>query len=126
MAEFEPFNPKKHKPVQTVGQNYATEYTATSKSPKDNKFWNTPTIWFNKKTGKSAFFTGKKAWNTATSFEKSSGKKFPRYSTEAEAINAAKTRSKKGGATKTPLARNKGGKISKYYSDGGNVITGRD
>tara|TARA_A100001035_G_C27390483_1_gene324056 strand:- start:19 stop:243 length:225 start_codon:yes stop_codon:yes gene_type:complete len=25
-----------------------------------------------------------------------------------------------------PITRQKGGKISKYYSDGGNVITGRD
>ena len=59
MANFIPFDPKKHKPVDAVslglpgakpGQN-ATEFLASEKSPEGGG-WNIPTIWFNEETGK--------------------------------------------------------------------------
>ena len=31
---LEPFDPKKHKPIRTVGNRYATEYLASEKSPE--------------------------------------------------------------------------------------------
>ena len=106
MGNLEPFNPRKHKPVQTVGASRATEYLVTEKSP-EGKAWNIPTIWFNKKTNKPTYLKGDKAWNEAVSYEKSSGKKFPRFKTIAAGVTAAKNRSKAGGASNKTLVKKK-------------------
>ena len=102
MADLIPFDPKKHKPIKTVGGKNATEYLASEESP-EGKAWNIPQIWFDSKTGKPKFLKGDKAWDEAKSYEDRTGKKFPRYKTINDAVNAAKTRSKKGGATKKSL-----------------------
>ena len=78
MARLEPFDPKKHKPIRTVGDRYATEYLASEDAP-DNGAWNIPTIWFNTETKEPVFLKGDKAWNTAFEYEKETGKKFPRF-----------------------------------------------
>ena len=49
MSDLIPFDPKQHKPIQTVGNRYATEYLASEKSP-EGKAWNIPQIWFDPKT----------------------------------------------------------------------------
>jgi len=102
MADLIPFDPKKHKPIKTVGGRSATEYLASEQSP-EGKAWNIPTIWFNSETKEPKFLKGDKAWDEAKSFEDRTGKKFPRYNTIQLAVEAAKARSKKGGATKKSL-----------------------
>ena len=104
MADLIPFDPKKHKPISTVGGRSATEYLASEQSP-EGKAWNIPTIWFDSKTDKPKLLTGDKAWNAAKNFEDKTGKKFPRFETIALAVEAAKARSKKGGASKKSLLK---------------------
>ncbi len=104
MADLIPFDPKKHKPIKTVGNNYATEYLASEKSP-EGKAWNIPQIWFDSKTNKAKLLTGDSAWNAAKDFEDRTGKKFPRFETIELAVKAAEARSKKGGATKKSLLK---------------------
>ena len=103
MPNLVPFDPKKHKPVETVGGSKATEYLASERSP-EGRAWNIPQIWFEEKTGKARFLSGDRAWNAAEDYEKSTGRKFPRYDTIKDAVSAAKARSKGGGASKNPLA----------------------
>ena len=112
MAElkFEPFNPKKHKPIQTVGRNYATEYTTSAKAP-DGKVFTFPQIWFDVKTGESRYFGRDKGRAKALEYEKLTGKKFPRHDSFEEADEAAAKRSKTGGASKQLLAMHHGGKV---------------
>ncbi len=104
MSDLIPFDPKQHKPIQTVGNRYATEYLASEKSP-EGKAWNIPQIWFDPKTKQAKFLKGDKAWNAAKAFEGRTGRKFPRFNTIELAVKAAKARSKKGGATKKSLLR---------------------
>ena len=115
MANFIPFDPKKHKPVDAVslglpgakpGQN-ATEFLASEKSPEGG-VWNIPTIWFNEETGKATYFKNiDRAWNEAKLYEERTGKKFPRFKTIPLAVAAAEGRSKRGGATKKELVTGK-------------------
>ena len=115
MANFIPFDPKKHKPVDAVslglpgakpGQK-ATEFLASEKAP-DGGAWNIPTIWFNEKTGEPTYFENiDTAWNKAKAYEERTGKKFPRFETLPLAVAAAKGRSKRGGATKEELVTGK-------------------
>jgi hypothetical protein len=111
MARLEPFDPKKHKPIRTVGDRYATEYLASEDAP-DNGAWNIPTIWFNTETKEPVFLEGDKAWNTAFEYEKETGKKFPRFKDKPTAVKAAEKRSDKGGASEKKLTRNEGGDVS--------------
>ena len=108
MARLEPFDPKKHKPIRTVGDRYATEYLASEDAP-DKGAWNIPTIWFNTETKEPVFLKGDKAWNTAFEYEKETGKKFPRFKDIPTAVKAAEKRSDKGGASEKKLTRNEGG-----------------
>ena len=117
MADLIPFDPKKHKPVKTVGGGSSTEYLASEQSPEGTA-WNIPTIWFDSATGKPKYLEGDKAWNEAESYEKRTGKKFPRYKTINDAVSAAKSRSKKGGATKGGLAQS----VPKDFAEGGEVM----
>jgi len=102
VTNLEPFNPKKHKPIQTVGSNYATEYLASEISPEGTA-WNIPTIWFNKETGEPTYLKGDKAWNTALEYENETGKRFPRFNSIEKAVKSAESRSKRGGASKNKL-----------------------
>ena len=113
MADFIPFDPKKHKPVNAVslglpnakeGMN-ATEYLASETSPEGG-VWNIPTVWFNKKTGEPVYFKNiDRAWNEAKAYEERTGKKFPRFKTIPLAVAAAEKRSKRGGATRKSLLK---------------------
>ena len=51
---MESFDPKKHKPIDTVGGMKATEYLASETSPEGTA-WNIPTIWFDKDTKEPVF-----------------------------------------------------------------------
>tara|TARA_R110000782_G_scaffold87942_1_gene170011 strand:- start:507 stop:833 length:327 start_codon:yes stop_codon:yes gene_type:complete len=108
MAEFEPFDPKKHKPIDLPGGQRATEYLASEESP-EGQAWNIPQVWFNVETGEPNFFKGDQAWNAAKNYEDKTGKKFPRYESISKAVEAAKDRSSSGGATKSSLM-NRGGR----------------
>ena len=105
---LEPFDPKKHKPIPTVGNRYATEYLASEKSP-EGKAWNIPTIWFDTETKEPVFLDGDKAWNASKKYEEETGKKFPRFKDIPTAVEAAEKRSNKGGASEKKLTMNKGG-----------------
>jgi hypothetical protein len=109
---IEPFDPKKHKPIDTVGGMKATEYLASETSPEGTA-WNIPTIWFDKDTKEPVFLGDKdtvdRAWNAAYRYEEETGIKFPRYKDIKEAETAAGNRSNKGGATKQKLGMAKGG-----------------
>ena len=123
MSELEPFDPKKHKPIDTVGGMKSTEYLASEESPEGTA-WNIPTIWFNKKTKKPVLRTGDDAWNTALEYEEETGKKFPRYKSIPEAVDAAKKRSSKGGATEKKLDMAEGGAVPmnnqmRMFAEGG-------
>lgn len=106
MAElrFEPFNPKKHKPIQTVGSGFATEYTTTAKAPGGGVF-TFPQIWFDTKSGESRFFRRDKGRAKALEYEKLTGKQFPRHDSFEKANKAAAKRSGKGGASQKQLAK---------------------
>ena len=130
---IEPFDPKKHEPIDTVGGMKATEYLASEPSP-EGKAWNIPTIWYDKKTKEPVFLGGKdnsdKAWNAAYRYEKETGIKFPRYKDIPSAVNAAINRSKDGGATKEKLGMAKGGSTMNrqmsMFEEGGIADDGMD
>tara|TARA_R100000951_G_C2487581_1_gene133442 strand:+ start:64 stop:387 length:324 start_codon:yes stop_codon:yes gene_type:complete len=102
MTDVIPFDPKKHKSIKIPGGKSATEYLASETSP-EGKAWNIPQIWFDSETGKPRLFTGDKAWDAAAAYERRTGKKFPRFNSIDEAVNAAKKRSSRGGASKKSL-----------------------
>jgi len=102
MGDLIPFDPKRHKPIRLPNGKEATEYLASETSPEGGG-WNIPTIWFDSETGKPNFLTGDKAWNMAASYEERTGKKFPRFKSIPEAVDAAKKRSRSGGATNKSL-----------------------
>jgi hypothetical protein len=108
MASLEPFDPKKHKPIDTVDGNKATEYTTTMESP-DGKVWNIPQIWFDEKTKEPKYLAGDKAWDAAAKYEERTKKKFPRFNSIKEGDTAAQERSNAGGATDKSLAYAEGG-----------------
>ncbi|MAO24223.1 MAG: hypothetical protein CMJ25_26015, partial [Phycisphaerae bacterium] len=130
---IEPFDPKKHEPIDTVGGMKATEYLASEPSP-EGKAWNIPTIWYDKKTKEPVFLGGKdnsdKAWNAAYRYEKETGIKFPRYKDIPSAVDAAINRSKDGGATKEKLGMAKGGSTMNrqmsMFEEGGIADDGMD
>jgi len=106
MANYEPFNPKKHKAIDLPGGGKATEYLASERSPEGGA-WNIPQIWFNVDTGEPSFFKGDRAWDAAKAYEDRTGKKFPRYDSIGDAVSAAKKRSSGGGASKIGLTSKK-------------------
>ena len=99
-----PFDPTKDKPIELPDGRIATEYTSTIEI--DGKFVNVPQIWF--LNGKPLFFDARdnrKLDMMVASYERGTGKKFPRFDTEDEAVGAAKSRSLAGGASKSLLAK---------------------
>lgn len=138
--KLEPYDPKKHKPVDTVGGSKATEYLASENSPEgivsgSKEFWNIPTIWYDEETKEPVFLGGEgneKAWRQAFIYEKETGKRFPRYKDSDSAVADAKKRSNKGGATNKSLGMAKGGitmmksKNNKLYEEGGLATDGVD
>tara|TARA_R110000787_G_scaffold59804_5_gene135611 strand:- start:392 stop:721 length:330 start_codon:yes stop_codon:yes gene_type:complete len=102
MAGLEPFNPKKHKPIDLPGGRKATEYLASETSP-EGKAWNIPQIWFNTKTGAPVFLKGDKAWSESKRYEEKTGFKFPRFETISKAVQKAELDSASGGASKKSL-----------------------
>ena len=136
----EPFDPKKHKPIDTVGGSKATEYLASELSPEgrlgeSGEFWNIPTIWYDRETKEPVFLGGEgneRAWRQAYIYEKETGIKFPRYDSGDSAVSNAQQRSNKGGATKQSLGMAKGGltmmesKKNKLYEEGGLATDGVD
>jgi len=102
MGDLIPFDPNKHKPIKLPGNRGATEYLVSETSPEGTA-WNIPTIWFDSESNKPKLLTGDKAWNAAAAYEKRSGKKFPRFDSIDIAVEAAKSRSSKGGASKKSL-----------------------
>ena len=104
MSELIPFDPKKHKPIVAPNGMKTTERLASEESP-DGKVWNIPTVWFDSETGKPRLLPLNKALSAAASYESRTGKAFPRFDNIESAVNAAKARSKKGGATSKSLIK---------------------
>lgn len=93
---MEPFDPKKHKPIELPNGGMATEYTATERSP-DGKWWNIPQIWFNP-AGNPTYPA--RYQNIAEAYEKKKGEQvFQRFDSQEEAVSAAQGRSDSGGGT---------------------------
>ena len=106
-----PFDPAIHTP-QDVGLgepgSVSTEYIATVDAP-DGSVMLIPTIWWDAEGNPKLFKREDtdKAIELAIDYEKSTGKQFPRFpaGAYAEADDYAISRSKAGGASQTPLAR---------------------
>lgn len=99
---LEPFDPKKHKPTDIGLGGPSTEVSITENSP-DGRVWNIPSLWWTKE-GKPMLLPPDQAVKVADEYERLSGKRFPRFSDIDTAVDAAKARSKKGGATFRTLA----------------------
>lgn len=100
---LEPFDPKKHK-MRDVGRGgMSTELLATEYAP-DGSVWNIPTLWWGKDGSPVMIDRIEDAVKLADEYERTTGKKFPRFKTIDEGIGAAKKRSKKGGASREYLA----------------------
>lgn len=106
-----PFDPAIHTP-QDVGLgepgSVSTEYIATVDAP-DGSVMLIPTIWWDAEGNPKLFEREDtdKAIELAIDYEQSTGKQFPRFpaGAYAEADDYAISRSKAGGASQTPLAR---------------------
>ena len=106
-----PFDPAIHTP-QDVGLgepgSVSTEYIATVDAP-DGSVMLIPTIWWDAEGNPKLFEREDtdKAIELAIDYEQSTGKQFPRFpaGAYAEADDYAISRSRAGGASQTPLAR---------------------
>ena len=119
---LEPFDPNKHKPIQTIGDMWSTEYLITDKSP-EGKIWNIPSIWFHTKTKDSKFLDRETANLIAAMYEKNTKIKFPRFKTIKDAEKAAQKRSNSGGAKDNKLGKviNMDNQTVKAFAIGGEV-----
>ena len=102
MSDLIPFDAKKHKPIVAPNGMKTTERLASEESP-DGKVWNIPTVWFDSETGKPKLLPLNQALSAAASYESRTGKTFPRFDNIKSAVEAAKARSKRGGATSKSL-----------------------
>lgn len=100
---LEPFDPKKHKPVDVGRGGPSTELLATEYAP-DGTIWNIPTLWWSKDGKPVPIDRIEDAVKVADEYERLTGKRFPRFDSIDAGIAAAKKRSKKGGATGNYLA----------------------
>lgn len=99
---LEPFDPKKHKPHDVGHGGPSTELLATEYGP-DGMVWNIPTMWWTKE-GKPMVLPLPDAMRLAEEYEIKTKKKFPRFRSIDDGVNAAKGRSAQGGATRSYLA----------------------
>jgi hypothetical protein len=106
MGNLVPFNSNKHKPLDVGNGVKMTEFLMTERSPEGTA-WNIPSVWFDDDTGKPVRLRGDDAWNEALRYEKRTGNKFPRFKDLDSGIEAAKSRSDSGGATKESLVGRK-------------------
>ena len=102
MSDLIPFDPKKHKPIVAPNGMRTTERLISEGSP-DGKVWNIPTVWFDSETGKPKLLPLDKALSAAVAYESSTGKSFPRFDSIESAVESAKARSERGGATSKSL-----------------------
>jgi hypothetical protein len=86
------------------GDYQMTEYTMTIKDPS-GKFVLVPSIYMNQNNKPVRFTNESQALKAAMDYEKSSGKKFPRFTTPEEAGKFAQKRSRSGGVKTGPLAK---------------------
>jgi len=99
---LEPFDPKKHKPKDIGKGGLTTEYLITEYD-SDGQVWNIPSVWWDDE-GNPLEMKPELAQQLAADHEKQTGKRFPRFKSLGDGVAAAKKRSKRGGATKEPLA----------------------
>ena len=105
-ASLIPFDSKLHKPQDLGLGGLSTEYTATVDAP-DGSVFLIPTIWWDSEGKPTYIKDTDKAAALALEYEKTTGKQFPRFPAGAykEADKYAADRSKAGGASVSPLAR---------------------
>jgi|TARA_R110000796_G_scaffold76589_13_gene171255 hypothetical protein len=96
-----PFDPKRDKPIPTVGSSKATEYLGHHKLA-DGEWVVYPTIWFDRED-KPRLLNERSSIMMLKMIEVNTDYKFPRFEVEAKALSYAKNRSKGGGATKKSL-----------------------
>lgn len=102
--DLRPFDPSKDKPIQTVGQNYATEYLKTVVDPMSGKWMLVPSIWFKEDGSPTLVSDDDEAAYTAAYYSMTTGATFPTFSSREDADRWASGRSQSGGATKGLLA----------------------
>ena len=103
--DLRPFDPSIDKPIQTVGQNYATEYVKTVVDPMSGKWMLVPSIWFRADGSPTLISNDDEAAFTAAYYSMTTGAAFPTFSSREEADQWARGRSQSGGATKGLLSR---------------------
>ena len=99
---FEPFDPKKHKPIKNGRGEEMTELEITVQDDK-GRWMNVPSIWF-MGDGRPTIMNGDDATAVALEYEQQTGKRFPRFADVGMAEERAMHRSARGGAKKRPLA----------------------
>ncbi len=98
---LKPFDPSVNVPKDVGLGGPSTEYTATDYDPNGVPF-NYPQIWWDR-DGTPYLIQGDQGYNQAVAYEATSGMRFPRYNSIANADFASQNRSAIGGAEKTPL-----------------------
>ena len=108
---LEPFNPERHKPVDLGDGEYMTERTRTVTDSAGN--WSVvPSVWFND-TGRPVDLqaaSDDQLSQLAERYEQTTGNRFPRFRSMADANQFAEVRSASGGASSLPLYMHDGGR----------------
>lgn len=97
-----PYQPGYNFPQDVGLGGVSTEYTATDTAP-DGQIFNYPQIWFTQE-GEAVVLPPEQAYDQATSYERNTAKRFPRFNSLGNAETYAENRSMSGGAEPTPLA----------------------
>jgi hypothetical protein len=97
-----PFDPAVNTPRDMGLGGPSTEYLLTVERG-DGTYRNIPSIWWNG-AGEPIHATDKMSELMADRYERETGETFPVFGSIDDAVNAAKERSARGGATHTPLA----------------------
>lgn len=100
---LEPFDPQKHTPKDIGKGGLTTEYLRTEYAP-DGSVWNIPSVWWDDEGNPLEITDPKMLVELADTYERHSGKRFPRFRSIEDAVRAAKGRSAGGGATRSYLA----------------------
>jgi len=107
-----PFDPAVNKPKDVGLGGPSTEYLATDLHPQGGTF-NYPSIWWDA-SGNPVLLEGDAAYDQALQYEQTTGQRFPFYPQDtlenlktgnSHAVDAAKMRSKNGGASYSTLAK---------------------
>jgi len=101
--QLEPFDPEKHSAVD-IGLGGKSSEVSMTANDNDGVAFNYPSVWFTR-DGQPVPLPSDLARDMALSYEELTGKMFPRFGSIDEGVNAAKSRSLIGGATRGLLAK---------------------